>query len=111
MSDYAMLVNYGYCTGCHSCEIACRNEKDLPLDEWGIKVLEEGPEMIQGGWEWNYIAVPSRACDLCVERIAEGLKPSCELHCLAHVIEVIPLQEASEKLAGYPEGKVSVYIP
>lgn len=111
MGNYAMIMDYQYCTGCHSCEIACRNEKGLPLGEWGIKVLEDGPEIIEGGWEWNYHAIPSRACDLCVDRIAAGIKPSCELHCLAQVIEVIPLEDVSAKLATFADGKVSVYVP
>ncbi|HBT95151.1 MAG TPA: oxidoreductase, partial [Coriobacteriia bacterium] len=24
-----ILINYEYCTGCHSCEVACRNELGL----------------------------------------------------------------------------------
>lgn len=111
MSKLAMMIKYGYCTGCHSCEIACRNEKGLPLSEWGIKVHEAGPEIIQGKWEWDYIAAPSRACDLCVDRIERGVQPSCQLHCLAKVIEVVPVEQVSERLASYSEGKVSVYLP
>ena len=33
MSKRAMLINYKYCTGCHSCEVSCRKEKGLSLDE------------------------------------------------------------------------------
>lgn len=111
MSRYAMLVNYGYCTGCHSCEIACKNEKGLSREEWGIRVHESGPEILQGEWEWDYLAVPSRLCDLCAERVEAGNKASCELHCLAHVIEILPLEDASKRMGEFGEGKVAVYLP
>ena len=48
MKNYAMVVDYQYCTGCHACELACQNEKELSLDEWGIKVTQHGPVFIQG---------------------------------------------------------------
>ena len=43
MSQNGLLIDNEYCTGCHSCEVACKNEKELPLGQWGIKVLELGP--------------------------------------------------------------------
>ena len=43
MSKYGLLIDYEYCSGCHSCEIACRNEKDIALDDWGIKLASIGP--------------------------------------------------------------------
>ena len=38
-----ILINYEYCTGCHSCEVACRNERGLAAGEYGIKLTEVGP--------------------------------------------------------------------
>ena len=40
--QYGMLIDYSLCTGCKSCEVSCRKEKDLPLDEWGILVNQIG---------------------------------------------------------------------
>ena len=37
-----ILVNYEYCTGCHSCEVACRNARGLAAGEFGIKLAEGG---------------------------------------------------------------------
>lgn len=65
MSEYALLIDYKYCTGCHVCEVSCRKEHDLPLDEWGIKVNELGPAKMKGSWLWDYVPVPSDLCDLC----------------------------------------------
>ena len=38
-----ILINYEYCTGCHSCEVACRNERGLAAGEYGIKLTEVVP--------------------------------------------------------------------
>lgn len=35
-----ILVNYEYCTGCHSCEVACKKILNLPEGEFGIKLTE-----------------------------------------------------------------------
>ena len=40
MAKYGLLINYDYCTGCHSCEVACQQEHDFPEDKCGIKVTE-----------------------------------------------------------------------
>lgn len=99
MKKHALLIDYKYCTGCHSCEIACRQEKAIKsLDEWGIKFAEFGPEKLDGKWYWNYVPVPSSLCNLCEERIEAGKKPACVHHCLAQCMQVVPLEELSQKL-------------
>ncbi len=108
---YAMIIDYGYCTDCHTCEISCRKEKHLPLEEWGIKVQQIGPAKIEGEWEWDYVPVPSRACDLCVDRIEAGNVPLCQLHCLANVIDVVPIEEVGKRMDDLNRGKVSCFIP
>ena len=35
MAKNGILVDYQYCTGCYSCEVACQSELDLPLGQWG----------------------------------------------------------------------------
>ena len=34
----AILIDYKYCTGCHTCEIACQKHLGLEPDKWGIKL-------------------------------------------------------------------------
>lgn len=109
--QYGMLIDYGLCTGCRSCEVSCRKEHDLPLEEWGILVEQIGPKRLGGEWEWDYVPVPSRLCDLCSERRQEGKKPMCELHCLANVIEVLPMDELAKRASELGHGKVSCFIP
>ena len=64
----AILVNYDYCTGCHSCEVACKKERGLPKGEFGIKVCEVGPfqysrdQGLKGVWEWTYMPMCVQHC-------------------------------------------------
>ena len=41
MTQKALYIDYEFCSGCHSCEVACRNEIECGIDDWGIKVLED----------------------------------------------------------------------
>lgn len=95
----AILIDYEFCTGCHSCEMACKVEKDLKKGQFGMKVFENGPwEISEGKWQYDYIPAPTNVCDLCADRTAAGKMPSCVQHCQASVITVGPLDEL-EKLA------------
>ena len=69
MSKKALLINYEYCTGCHSCEIACRNELGLGLGEWGIKLEQVGPFQIdERTWNFDYAPILTT---LCMDLLAE----------------------------------------
>ena len=61
MPQHALYIDFEFCSGCHSCEIACRNELELPLEEWGMKVLEDR----------NLYGIVSEACDKCIKRAYE----------------------------------------
>lgn len=96
---YALYIDYEYCSGCHSCELACKNEHDIPEGQWGIKVLEDEPWLLEdGSWHWNYLPVPSELCDLCETRVNEGLEPSCVQHCQAKVLEFGTPVELAKKM-------------
>ena len=43
MAAKGLLVDYEWCSGCHTCEVACQIEHGYPTDQWGIKVCEVGP--------------------------------------------------------------------
>ena len=112
MAQYGLMIDNEYCTGCHSCEVACKNEKELPLGQWGIKVLELGPWKLMDGkkWEFRYVPVPTVYCDLCADRVEAGGIPSCQLHCLASVIEYGTLEELAKKME--EKGKMcSIFLP
>ena len=78
----ALVINYQFCTGCHTCEIACKTEHGYPVGQWGIKNLQDGPrEKQDGSWEYNHLPMPTSLCDLCADRVAEGRLPKCVHHC------------------------------
>ena len=109
--QYGMLIDYQLCTGCRSCEVSCRKEHDLPLSEWGIAVQTIGPAKLGGEWEFDYVPVPSRLCNLCAGRKAEGKKAACELHCLANVIEVLPVEDLTKRAVELGGRKVAMFLP
>lgn len=69
-----------------------------------------GPEKLGGAWEFDYVPVPSRLCDLCAGRRDDGEKALCELHCLANVIEVLPAEQAAERMSKLGS-KVACFVP
>lgn len=108
MSKAGLLINYEFCTGCHSCEIACRNERELGLGEWGIKLTEVGPFQIDDRtWNWDYAPILTSLCDLCESRVSQGADPACAHHCLAQCIEYGSLEDLAKK-ASEMEGKAYI---
>jgi Fe-S-cluster-containing dehydrogenase component len=98
MNEFVLIIDYKYCTGCHACELSCKNEHGFSPEEFGIKLIEIGPVKLKGSWMWNYLPIPSDLCDLCKDRRSTGAKAACELHCLAQCMEVVALNETNAKM-------------
>ena len=112
MSKYELVIDYKYCTGCHSCEVACRKEKALPMDQWGIKLTEQGPMRLDGGKVmWNFVPVPSDLCDVCADRMEAGRRPSCVVACLGACMLAVKLEDIPQAVAEKKNERVSVFIP
>ncbi len=61
-----ILVDYEFCTGCHTCEIACAVSHDLPNNRAGVVVHHEGAwEIAKDAWQDTYLPVFTDVCDLC----------------------------------------------
>lgn len=109
MAAFGLLIDYEYCTGCQSCEVACKTEHNFPVGKWGIRVFDDGPwqkdESSDEGrnYNWNKIPVPTDLCDGCKDRIAKGKKPTCVHHCLADVMKFGTIEELSAELARKPK--------
>ena len=83
-----LLINYDYCTGCHTCEMACKVEHQFEEGVWGIELKQLGPrEVAPDKWEYTFVPVPTALCDLCADRVDEGRWPTCVHHCQAQVME------------------------
>lgn len=102
-----LLVNYDYCTGCHSCEVACKKYLKLPKGEFGIKIFELGPykkEGIEGApkdqWEWHFAPTLTKACNLCADRTEKGKMPMCVQHCQAWCMYYGEVEDLAKKMDG-----------
>lgn len=99
MAAYGLLINYEFCTGCRSCEVACKEEHGLPVGKWGIRVFDDGPwakaenDDMGPDFNWNKIPIPTDLCDLCAARLSEGRDPACVHHCLADVMRFGPIED------------------
>lgn len=99
-----LLIDYEYCTGCHSCEIACQMHLNLPPEQWGIKVAEYGPtKNVNNDWEWTFVPIITDLCDGCKDRVAEGRLPMCVHHCQTGVMFHGPIDELATKAAEKPK--------
>jgi Fe-S-cluster-containing dehydrogenase component len=106
MSRYGLLIHYEFCSGCHSCELACKQEHALPVGKFGIKVSVSGPmKMDDDRWSFDNIPIPTDMCDLCFERVNKGKQPACVHHCQAGVMkfgmvdELVKFMELQDKTA------------
>lgn len=93
------VIDYEYCTGCHTCEIACQQEHGLEPDQFGIKISQIGPDQIDDRtWQYEFLPIPTDRCDKCAERQDEGKLPSCQQHCQAGCIYIGQLSDLESKL-------------
>ncbi len=98
MPRYSLLVDYRYCTGCHSCEIACNQEYDRPIGISGIKVFESTMKL-GDKFYINYMPVQTDLCSFCAGRIKKGKQPACVQNCLSGCLRVSEIQELKEYIS------------
>lgn len=108
--QYGLLIDYEFCSGCHSCEVACKEEHGYPVGKHGIRVMNDGPWPINSHkTNWNKIPIPTDLCDLCAERVSKGRKPTCVHHCLAQVMQFGTIDELVVNLKKKP--KQVLFVP
>lgn len=110
MARNGILIDYQYCTGCYSCEVACQSEHTLPLGQWGVKVMQNGPwpiKDVEGNetdqYVYDFIPSFTKLCDLCEERRGKGKLPSCVFHCQAKCMKFGPVDELVKDLDAKPQ--------
>lgn len=147
----SLLFDANKCIGCYACEVACKQEHNLPVGPRLIRVEQVGPRKIRGKLSLEFVpstcrhcenppcsdvcpveavkrqdgavlidnevcigckscveACPFGAiqlnpegsimlkCDMCINRINEGLEPACSHHCPTGAICFIDVNEFSE---------------
>lgn len=94
-----LLVNYRWCTGCHSCELACQAKNDLPAGQYGIKLNEVGPWQIsEKKWQYSCFPLLTDQCHLCADKLASGTEPSCVQVCQASCLQVVDVDTAAKAM-------------
>ena len=109
MALQGMLIDYENCTGCHACEMACRQEHGHETGAAGIVVNQVGPLKLQGKrWQIDYVPTPTEKCVLCAGRIAKGKRPTCEMHCQSQVITVGSFDDLAKSVTSVKQVLYSV---
>jgi Fe-S-cluster-containing dehydrogenase component len=108
MPDYGMLVDYEFCTGCHACEVACKQEHRIPAGKTaGVEVIELVRELPGGKLDITNFPLLTRLCFFCAPRVKKGLLPACVQHCMAGCLKFGHLEELAKEV---PRGrKVVIY--
>jgi Fe-S-cluster-containing dehydrogenase component len=105
MPRNGLLIEYDYCTGCHACEVACKQEHNFSDGRCGIRVDElvtMGPDKVHV----DYIPITTRFCDLCAERTARGDQPACVKHCQAICMMYGPVNKLAKELEKRPRSLI-----
>jgi tetrathionate reductase subunit B len=71
MNRYELLIDAKACWGCMACEVACKQENQVPLGIKYISVQEDGPKKIEGRLDFVYQVTVCRHCE----------EPECALVC------------------------------
>ncbi len=108
MSRNGLLIEYEYCTGCHACEVACKQEHNYGGGVCGIRVDElvtAGPDKVQV----DNVPILTRFCDLCAARTLAHEEPTCVKHCQASCLLYGPITELVKEMEKRPRS--SIYAP
>ena len=108
MAHYGIAIDYDYCTGCHTCEVACQQEHNYSVGMSGIVVREYEYE-VYGRVRIDYLPFFTKHCDLCKGRRTRDRKalPSCVHHCQSSCMVFGLTDELAAKLP--KQSKVALF--
>lgn len=95
---YGILIDYEFCTGCRTCEVACAQEYDHEGEVRGVRVMEIVQELPKGDHYLTYFPFFTEVCSLCLRKVRKGEKPECVKHCMARCLEFGEIEDLSEKM-------------
>jgi len=112
MARRGLVADFQHCSGCHACEVACRQEHGFPRDRGGIVVHLQGPFPLGGDrWSYHFLPAPTELCDGCARRAREGVLPSCVSHCPTACLSWAPSRRAvAEALDGIRGGRRAAFF-
>jgi Fe-S-cluster-containing dehydrogenase component len=107
--EYGLLIDYEYCTGCHTCEIACSQEYGWPAGMSGMKVIEIVEPLPNDKAYLAYVPFPTELCVLCAARTRKGLDPACVQHCMAACMEFGRVEDLAKEVGRKP--RMVLWVP
>jgi Fe-S-cluster-containing dehydrogenase component len=112
MARYALLIDGEFCTGCHSCEVACQQEHDYPVGTNGV-IVKEYEYMVGDRVRIDYMPYFTKHCDLCMGRLARDRDavPTCVKHCQARCMEFGQTSDLAKTLADRPSAILVTHTP
>lgn len=71
--EYVLIVNTKDCFGCNTCEIACKQEHNLPVGPRLIRVYPDSPREIEGKLQLRYLVAH---CIHCTQALCQDACPA-----------------------------------
>ena len=82
MKLYGLLIDYYYCSGCRTCEVACQQIHGYSPEKQGLQLTTIGPAKLPDGkWQFDNGPLHTPLCNHCAGRIKKGKQPACVHHC------------------------------
>ena len=88
----SLLLDVDLCVGCFACEVACKQEHNLPVGRRWIRVVKEDPKKVGGKLFMHFVPVHCRHCgkppciDVCpvgaISKRSDGIVLSNEKLCI-----------------------------
>lgn len=107
--EHGLLIDYEYCTGCHTCQVACAQEYNWPAGMGGIRVTEIVQSLPKDKYYLTYLPFPTELCVLCAKRTRKNLKPACAQHCMASVITYGRVDKLAEQMT--QKSRMVLWVP
>ncbi len=86
MVNVAFAVNTDYCSGCQTCQVACREINRVPFEERWLEVRKGAPTCVDGRLRLHYSHVPE--LDKCIDCVEQVESPYCQEVCPSHCLFV-----------------------
>lgn len=106
---YGLLIDYEYCTGCYTCQVACAQEYNWPAGMGGMRVIEVVQKLPKDKAYLTYLPFPTELCILCAPRTKKGLVPACVKHCMASCLKYGRIEDLAKEMGKKP--RMVLWVP